>query len=147
MTRLHKCFAIDYSGSTSGSSFYHSNVRSILEQKLTDEDEIIIWDNYSKYISKDEYMEINRNRKGWGGTYPQCIFDAIFSRHKEADYSEFILISDGYIDDRNVEKLDQIIQKSRDKFNCDYTEIYLLGHGANLSVACPFTRFNASKTI
>jgi len=147
MTRLHKCFAIDYSGSTSGSSFYHENVYSILKEKLTDEDEIIVWDGSSKYISKEDYMEINKGRKGYGWTAPKSIFDSIFSRHEEAYYSEFILISDGCIDDSEVKSLDEEIQKNRERFNCDYTEIYLLGCGANLSVSCPFTRFNGSKTI
>ena len=147
MTRLNKCFAIDFSGSTSGDSFYHSNVRLILEQKFTEEDEIIIWDHMSRYISKEEYMEINSYRRGKGGTYPQCIFDAIFSKHKEAHYSEFILISDGHVYNSDVERLDQRISENMDRFSCDYTEVYLLGNGANMSVACPFTRFNASKTI
>lgn len=147
MTVLKKCFAIDYSGSTWNDSFYHSNVRSILDTKFCEGDEIIIWDNSAKYISKSEYMEINRTRDGNGGTYPKCIFNAIFKKYTDVHYTEFILISDGEICDSEVESLDSTIQQSINKFHCDYCEVYLLGNGANLSVACPFTRFNASRTI
>ena len=117
MTRLKKCFEIDNSGSTYDNSFYYSNVCLILEQKFTEEDKIIIWDYNSKYISLKEYM--------WdGGTYPQCLFDAIFSKHKEAHYREFILVSDGYVSNRDVERLDRRISENMDRFSCDYTEVY-----------------------
>jgi len=144
---INKCFAIDYSGSTSGSSFYHDNVRAILESKFEEGDEIIIWDSSSKFVSYEEYMEINRNRKGWGGTYPKCLFQSVFSRHPKANYSEFILISDGEVCNRDVEDVDRIINENIENFKCNYSEVYLLGNGANLSVACPFTRLNPSKTI
>ncbi|ORX82321.1 hypothetical protein BCR32DRAFT_326884 [Anaeromyces robustus] len=147
MTRLHKCFAIDCSGSTSGSGFYHENVRLILDSKFEDGDEIIVWDSNSKYISLESYMDINRKRKGYGCTYPQYIFDSIFKKYNEVNYSEFILISDGYVSNSDIEKTDRIIQENRNRFNCEYTEVYLFGNYANLSVACPFTRFNSSKTI
>jgi len=147
MTQLGKCFAIDYSGSTWNDSFYHSNVRFILEAKFKEGDEIIIWDHSSKYISYADYMIINNRKDGNGGTYPRCIFDSIFKKYEDVHYSEFILISDGEISNHGVEELDKEIQLHLNKFHSDYYEIYLLGNSANLSVACPFTRFSASKTI
>eukprot|EP00833_Pecoramyces_ruminatium_P005300 jgi/Orpsp1_1/1179332/evm.model.c7180000068922.1 len=142
-----KCFAIDYSYSTYHETFYHTNVRSILNSKFEDGDEIIIWDTKSKFISKSEYDEINRTRDGNGCTDPKCIFDTIFSKYSNINYSEFILISDGEIYDIGVEELDRKVQENKNKFKCDYTEVYLLGSHANLSIACPFTRFSPSKTI
>ncbi|OUM56329.1 hypothetical protein PIROE2DRAFT_19107 [Piromyces sp. E2] len=145
---INKCFAIDYSGSTSGNTFYHENIREILESKYQEGDEIIIWDSSSRYITLDEYMKINRERRGYGGTYPKCLFESVFSKHPTvANYSEFILISDGQIYSGDVDELDKIIANNTEKFKCDYTEVYLFGYGANLSVACPFTRLNPSKTI
>ena len=58
MKNLKKCFAIDYSGSTSGESFYHDNVKKILDQKYKDNDDIIIWESGAKYIS---YEDIQKN--------------------------------------------------------------------------------------
>jgi len=56
-------------------------------------------------------------------------------------------ISDGEVCNRDVDELDKTINQNIDNFKCNYTEVYLLGNGANLSVARPFTRFNQSKTI
>ena len=92
-------------------------------------------------------MRINKERDGDGGTDPKCLFDSVFSRHPKATYSEFILISDGMVSNRDVEELDEKINDHVDSFKCNYTEVYLLGDDANLSIACPFTRLNASKTV
>ncbi|ORX42705.1 hypothetical protein BCR36DRAFT_415963 [Piromyces finnis] len=144
---LNKCFAIDYSGSTGNDTFYHSNVLSILKAKFNEGDEIIIWDTESKFVTWDEYMEINSTKDGNGGTDPKCLFNSVFSKHQKATYSEFILISDGMVCNHEVDLLDETIKRHADDFKCNYTEVYLLGNNANLSIACPFTRFNASKTI
>ena len=63
MKNTKKCFAIDYSGSTFGEDFYHTNVKSILDAKYKNEDDIIIWDSSAKFISYNEYLEINKKKK------------------------------------------------------------------------------------
>lgn len=143
-----KCFAIDYSGSTSGEKFYHDNVKVILDKKFTEGDDIIIWDSDAKFIPYIEYMEINKNRKGYGGTYPNSIF-TLFKGKENTHYSEFILITDGEVGQYEVEKCDQEFEKNKNILIYDYAEVYLIGrkNSTNLSVACPFTRFCASKTI
>lgn len=142
-----KCFAIDYSGSTSGEKFYHNNVKVILDKKFKEGDDIIIWDSNAKFISYNEYMEINKNRKGSGGTSPNSIF-SVFTKGN-THYSDFILITDGEVDQYDVEKCDQEFEKNKNKLMYDYAEVYLIGrkNSTNLSVACPFTRSCASKTI
>ena len=143
-----KCFALDYSGSTSGEKFYHDNVKVILEKKFKEGDDIIIWDTSAKFIPYNEYMEINKNRKGFGGTIPNVIFN-LFQDKETIHYSEFILISDGEVSQYDVEICDQEFQKNKNKLMYDYVEVYLIGRkeNTNLSVASPFTRFCASKTI
>ena len=143
-----KCFALDYSGSTSGEKFYHDNVKVILEKKFKEGDDIIIWDTSAKFIPYNEYMEINKNRKGFGGTSPNVIF-SLFKDIETIHYSEFILISDGEVSQYEVEICDQEFQKNKNKLMYDYVEVYLIGRkeNTNLSVASPFTRFCASKTI
>ena len=143
-----KCFAIDYSGSTSGEKFYHDNVKVILDKKFTEGDDIIIWDSDAKFIPYNQYMEINKNRRGYGGTYPNSIF-TLFKGKENTHYSEFILITDGEVDQYEVEKCDQEFEKNKNILIYDYAEVYLIGrkNSTNLSVACPFTRFCASKTI
>ena len=145
---LKKCFAIDYSGSTSGESFYHDNVKKILDQKYKDNDDIIIWESGAKYISYEDYMEINKNRKGSGGTYPSRIISFLKNKEK-VHYSEFILISDGEVGQYEVESCDKEFESCKNIFSYDYAEIYLIGRKScvNLSVACPFTRVCPSKTI
>ena len=58
-----KCFAIDYSGSTSGDKFYHDNVKEILDKKYKEGDDLIIWDDKAKFIPFNEYMEIKKKRR------------------------------------------------------------------------------------
>ena len=59
-TIYKKCFAIDYSGSTAGVTFYHDNVKQILDSKYRKGDDIIIWDHESKFIPYNDYMKINK---------------------------------------------------------------------------------------
>ena len=145
---MKKCFAIDYSGSTYGDDFYHTNVKSILDAKHKNEDDIIIWDSSAKFISYNEYLEINKKKEGNGGTSPQSIFD-LYKNKEKINYSEFILISDGQVDQNEVEKCDKNFELYKNILNYDYAEVYLIGKKeyTNLSVACPFTRFCPSKTI
>ena len=149
MIKNNRCFAIDYSGSTSGVSFYHKSIYEILEKKYETGDEIIIWDSASKYISYEKYMEINRKCEGNGGTTPSCIFDSLFNKHKKIHYKEFVLITDGQVWENDVEKVDEIIQKNKSNFITDYVEVYFIGRkkDANLSVSCPFTRECSNKII
>ena len=79
---LKKCFAIDCSVSTSGVKLYHNYVKDILNQKYKNGDDIIIWDHQAKFISYDEYMEINKKREGFGFTYPDVIFSLFKSKKK-----------------------------------------------------------------
>ncbi len=145
---MKKCFAIDYSGSTDGDDFYHTNVKSILDAKHKNEDDIIIWDSSAKFITYNEYLEINKKKIGNGGTSPQSIFD-LYKNKEKINYSEFILISDGQVDQNEVENCDKNFELYKNILNYDYVEIYLIGKKeyTNLSVACPFSRFCASKTI
>ena len=148
MKTLKKCFAIDYSGSTHGDTFYHNNVKSILDEKYNNEDDIIIWDTIAKFTSYNEYMDINKNRKGEGGTSPQSIFE-LFQNKEKKNYSEFILITDGEVNQSDVESCDKNFELYKNILIYNYAEIYLIGRKdyANLSVGCPFTRFCSSKTI
>jgi hypothetical protein len=143
---LIKCFAIDSSGSTSGERFYHDNVKKILDQKYKNGDVIIIWDHEAIFISYNKYMEINKNREGYGGTYPGAIF-SLFKSTK-IHYSQFILISDGQVDQFGVKSCDKLFNLYKNNLSYDYAEVYLIGRKTetNLSVACPFTRFCPSRT-
>ena len=144
---LIKCFAIDSSGSTSGERFYHDNVKKILDQKYKNGDVIIIWDHEAIFISYNKYMEINKNREGYGGTYPGAIF-SLFKSTK-IHYSQFILISDGQVDQFGVKSCDKLFNLYKNNLSYDYAEVYLIGRKTetNLSVACPFTRFCPSRTV
>ena len=143
-----KCFAMDYSGSTSGQKFYHDNVKDILDKKYKEGDDLILWDDKAKFIPYNEYMEINKNRKGWGGTYPNIIF-SLFKDKEKTYYSEFILITDGQVGEYEVQKCDEEFKNYKNKLKYDYAEVYLIGKKeyTNLSVACPFTRFCPSKIV
>ena len=147
--KVNRCFAIDYSGSTDKEKFYHENINEILNKKYENNDEIIVWDHNSKYITFNDYMKINKNLEGFGGTDPKCIFNSIFEKHKKVIYNEFILITDGEIYQKDVEQCSELIEKNKTNFTTNYVEIYLIGKkdSTNLSIACPFTRYSPSKTI
>jgi hypothetical protein len=141
-----KCFAIDYSGSTYGENFYHKNVKMILDEKYKAGDDIIIWDFTAQFMPYSKYMKINKDREGRGVTCPSIILSSF---KKKTHYSEFILITDGEVDQNEVHKCDKELEKNKNKLIYDYAEVYLIGRKeqTNLSVACPFTRFCPSKTI
>ena len=122
MKTLKKCFAIDYSGSTHGDTFYHNNVKSILDEKYNNEDDIIIWDTIAKFTSYNEYMDINKNRKGEGGTSPQSIFK-LFQNKEKKNYSEFILITDGEVNQSDVESCDKNFELYKNILIYNYAEI------------------------
>lgn len=147
--KVKRCFAIDYSGSTQGEKFYHENIKDILSKKYENNDEIIVWDYNSKYITFNDYMKINNKLEGFGGTNPKCIFSSMFEKHKKVIYDEFILITDGQIYEKEVEECSELIENNKTNFITNYVEVYLIGNknSTNLSVACPFTRYCASKTI
>ena len=146
---VKRCFAIDYSGSTQGEKFYHENIKDILSKKYENNDEIIVWDHNSKYITFNDYMKINNNLEGFGGTNPKCIFSSIFEKHKKVIYDEFVLITDGQIYEKEVEECSELIENNKTNFIPNYVEVYLIGNknSTNLSVVCPFTRYSSSKTI
>ena len=147
--KVKRCFAIDYSGSTQGEKFYHENIKDILNKKYENNDEIIVWDHNSKYITFNDYMKINNNLEGFGGTNPKCIFSSIFEKHKKVIYDEFVLITDGQIYEKEVEECSELIENNKTNFIPNYVEVYLIGNknSTNLSVVCPFTRYSSSKTI
>ena len=147
--KVKRCFAIDYSGSTQGEKFYHENIKDILSKKYENNDEIIVWDHNSKYITFNDYMKINNNLEGFGGTNPKCIFSSIFEKHKKVIYDEFVLITDGQIYEKEVEECSELIENNKTNFIPNYVEVYLIGNknSTNLSVVCPFTRYSSSKTI
>jgi hypothetical protein len=96
--------AYDYSGSTSGSAFYHDTVQQILGQY--EPYDVILWDSRVEVSNANALRQINHNRCGRGGTEPKVVAKYCV---KQQTRGQLILITDGQILPRDVEQLDAFL--------------------------------------
>jgi hypothetical protein len=139
----NKLFAIDISGSTSG-SFYYNHVEQILKSMLEPSDIIIFWDDKSEIVSHQEaYFWISK-RNGRGGTYPIVIAQEIVKSHLQV--CEIILITDGEVSTSDIDKCDVFLLSHHILFTKCTCFIISKSSSVNLSVICPFSRNCPSTT-
>lgn len=125
--------AYDGSGSTGNAPFYHDEVQRIVAT-LPANSKILYWDTESRLISHDALAQINKARKGGGGTEPALIACHISETGFTGD---LVIITDGQVG--SIEHVDGCLPPNA-KFN--HVTAYLIHTGGtvNMSVACPFTR-------
>ncbi|OHS93453.1 hypothetical protein TRFO_40274 [Tritrichomonas foetus] len=135
--RLRCTFAIDYSGSTYGSSLYHQFVDKIVTQNYQEGDNIVLWDHNFRIENREHLKYINENRIGNGGTQPQQILHALKTLGNDAREHLYI-ITDGEIYHYDINKCEEIIRK--EGFLFKKVTVYVISNHPNMSVAVPFTR-------
>jgi hypothetical protein len=133
----------DCSGSTGfgDPDFYHLKTQQIVKPLNSANTLFVRWDDSAKEISKVDLEEINRTKRGYGGTDPNQAIDFL----KKINFKgNLIFICDGQISESIVRTCSQKL--SEWKFNS--VKIYLIYTGGiiNESVSCAFTR-NSPHTI
>jgi hypothetical protein len=141
-----KVFAIDISGSTSG-SFYYNHVDQIMKNLYQENDFIIFWNHEFKSVSYDESQQFIAEKQGNGGTCPLKIAEAIHQYHLDAHNLILILITDGEVGVSEVDSCDSFIIKHNIRFASSICYIIGRSTSINLSVSCPFSRFCPFSTI
>jgi hypothetical protein len=143
---LTKIFAIDISGSTSG-SFYYNHVDEIMKSLFTEGDFIIFWNDKFQSISRSEAQYFFSRKYGGGGTYPVAIAEAVQHFNLDTLHSDLILITDGEVSVSDVDASDSFIISPNIRFR--RCTCYIIGKWTpvKLSVSCPFSRFCPSSTI
>lgn len=135
-------FAIDYSGSTSGSPTYHISCHRIVEEKLgsysSSTPTFLLWNTEEHLVSRTQLEQINKNMKGEGGTDPNAVANYV----KRINFHGHLLfISDGLIDQSTVD----ICSSALAGWKFESVHVILIhAHSRysapNMSVSCAFTR-------
>lgn len=142
--------AHDYSGSTDGHSFYHTQVSSlykdVTEVMHKDETHIIfLWNDGIRSVSKGEYMEVLLHKRGEGWTSPVVVAQ----KCKDMKFhGVLVLITDGQVDEHQVNQVDTLLSDWTFKHvHCHVIDTSVSAYAQmNLSVTLAFTR-NSPHTI
>lgn len=131
----------DCSGSTSplcngfDTSFYHSQTQNIVKDLNSETTLFIRWDDTYNIISKVDLENINKNKKGFGGTSPNILFQFL----KDIDFKgDLIFISDGQIGNNCALVCCELLMNW--KFNKVYVNLIYTCGIINESVSCALTR-------
>ena len=138
-----RLFAIDYSGSVEGCSFYHRNLRKIFKDLYKSGDTIMTWSSNAYVIDYNKMMRIIDREDGTNGTRPSSILE-VLERNESIPREHLILVTDGHIDGGDIDNCDKIVQRKKIKFK--YVTTYIIGPNGDLSVGAPFARECGSVT-
>lgn len=140
----HIIFAIDVSGSTHSFHAYHDRIYEIAGQVQEERDKgsritVLEWsDRCSEKLLTDVLTNSapRGRRYGCGGTYIDDLFSKISSLEYPAD--KLILVTDGEIDRRSVEKVFSQVQL-KTTMPWKFTEAHIISnHAPSVSVIAPF---------
>ena len=127
----------DCSASTgfSQSANYHLQTQQIVKDLNSETTLFIRWDDTYKIISKVDLEEINKNKRGFGGTSPHTLFQFL----KDIGFKgDLIFISDGQISPDSALVCSKLLMIW--KFNKVYVNLISTGGIINESVSCALTR-------
>ena len=128
-------YSTDPSHNGYDTSFYHNKTQDIVKPLNSLNTLFIRWDKDYSIISKVDLEEINRKRKGFGGTSPISLFKFI----KEIGFKgNLIFISDGQISNECAQHCSEILLEW--KFNNVNIHLIYTGGNINESVSCAITR-------
>jgi hypothetical protein len=132
--------AYDSSGSTNYEQHYHRVVQQLTEEYRNHKNlKIISWNSEYKEITFDELRKINQSMCGSGGTAIQLVAEYIITTDFKG---KLVLITDGAVAASDIQTCDQYL-RHYDKL--DFVDVFIIGHYANMSVSCPFTRLCPHK--
>ncbi|KAH7820713.1 uncharacterized protein MONOS_2084 [Monocercomonoides exilis] len=138
-------FAIDISGSTTG-DFYYNHVNDIFTKNYQDSDVILFWNHTRKFVSEKEALGFFKAQRGGGGTTPSQIVQGLHEKVKNCEDYHLILITDGEVGTFEIDECDKLIKSYQMSFF--FTTTYVISkYGTNVSVSCPFNRYNGSVVI
>jgi hypothetical protein len=136
-TDAPRLFAIDYSTSVTGNSFYYQEVSTIVKDNLRGGDVVILWDHGYRQVTPEELEIVIESQSGGGGTAPVAIAEAVSVLGKSTSW-HLVLITDGQVGVTSIDQCDNFVKDEGLSFR--FVTGFIIGGEGNLSVLCPFTR-------
>jgi hypothetical protein len=130
--------AYDGSGSTGNQAKYHDETQRIVRalQNVTQRMKILFWDTTHRTITERELAQINKERKGGGGTESACIAEHV---RATAFHGDLVIITDGQVSTQSVDRCATLLGADW-AFTSVTAHLIDTGGPVNMSVTCPFTR-------
>jgi hypothetical protein len=105
----------DCSGSVRGCPSYFAVLEAVLRRDLRPGDELYRWDNDVTSMTEDEAWSWIKKRRGFGGTTPVVVADAVRAANF---HGEIILFTDGAIGHHELERCDQALHEAPTAHYC-----------------------------
>jgi len=104
---------------------------------------ILYWDSTSRLIGREGLAEINRARRGGGGTDTAAI-----AQHLRGTgfHGHLVIVSDGQVSASSIDRCGELLGPDW-KFASVTAHLIDTGGPVNMSVTCPFTRVSAHKVF
>lgn len=130
--------AYDGSGSTGNQAHYHDETQRIVSNldAASPKMKILFWDTSHRTITERELAQINKERKGGGGTESACIAEYVRATDFHGD---LVIITDGQVSEGSVDRCASLLGGDW-TFASVTAHLIDTGGVVNMSVTCPFTR-------
>lgn len=110
---MRSLWVIDSSESVKENQFYHTELRRVVNEYYKSTDEIYLQDNDFKQINYNELNTFVSNQEGFFGTKSSLIAEIA---HRSSIREHLIIITDGAVDDGEINRSDQLMRRYRIKF-------------------------------
>lgn len=142
-------YAIDDSGSTNSNVKYWSQVHKLVSLSKP-EDKFLFWNDQTRFTTRSDLFKHSQTiRRGNGCTEPASILPFLVRLCKEQPrINRFIIVTDGQIMTRDVERTDRDILALNIQELFQYVECHIIhtsGSVPDLSVVAPFIRKSIFK--
>ena len=143
LTKLKTLFAFDNSGSISGNSLYSNEIARIVKKYYKSGDKFYLWGHTYTELSKSQIDDWIKKMIGTEGTFPINI--AKLSKENPNHREHLIIVTDGYVNEDEVEKCYNFLLNNNIKFK--FVSVYNIGKGVNLSVGFSFCKMSPFRII
>ena len=137
-------FAIDNSGSVHKKLIYFNKIKEIFSKFFNEErgDTFYTWSNRFKKLKYEEIFNFINKMEGNGSTCSNLIAEISKIENNNCDnkFEHLIIISDGEVDQSEVDKSDKKFEEYKLQFSHVSTFLVNTGGNINESVGCPYSR-------
>ena len=139
-------FAIDSSGSVKRNTFYHNNLKKIIDKYYSQGDIFYLWASDLKLQTKPEIDKFIAQRGGNGGASSELIAD-IIKKEKSSGCEHLVIVTDGMVDTDSIDKSDKRMNNyGISRTPLLYVSSYIIGDEGDLSVSARYCRSCLNKT-
>ena len=132
-------FAVDSFGSVGGVQNYFNKLASLRNQYYNSSrgDKFYTWSSNYQYLTESSMNNFINNKSGGGGTDSYLIAE-ICRETKGENFEHLIIVTDGGVGSGDIDESDKRVKNYGLQYS--YVSTYIIGHGGNESVGCPYSR-------